>query len=351
MFKYLIIFLFSFAAFSGEIVFFYKDGCVHCQRAKVYLESLPDETTIKRHDIGKDKTALSHLRNEANKRSIKILAVPAFLINNEKLIIGFDKKLTPKQIYHALNKNETPTEHGYEQFIEYGLMPFTVILGLIDGFNPCAMWVLLMLLSILINMKDRTKMTIVAGNFIFISGFVYFIFMAAWLNFHILIGNARWIQTLLGFIAIFIGIIHIKDFFMFKQGFSLSIPEKFKPVFFKKVRQIINEQNIIFLIISTSSLAILVNFIELLCTAGIPAIFTKILSEQGLSLFEYYFHLMIYNFAYMLDDTIMVIIAVITMRKLKLDEKGGRVLKLISGIVISILGILLVMKPELLSFQ
>ena len=102
---------------------------------------------------------------------------------------------------------------------------FTVLVGQIDGFNPCAMWVLIFLLSILVNLRDRGRMVAIAGTFVFVSGAAYFAFMAAWLNVFLLIGYLRPVQLLLGSLALFVGSIHVKDFFAFKQGLSLSIPE------------------------------------------------------------------------------------------------------------------------------
>ena len=111
-----------------------------------------------------------------------------------------------------------------------GLPAFTVAIGLIDGFNPCAMWVLVFLLSLLVGVTSRRKTVLIAGTFVLVSGLMYFAFMVAWLNAFLLVGFSRSLQALLGVVAVSIGAIHIKDFFAFKRGLSLSIPERAKPV-------------------------------------------------------------------------------------------------------------------------
>ena len=110
-----------------------------------------------------------------------------------------------------------------------GLPAFTFLIGLVDGFNPCAMWVLMFLLSVLVNVKDRRKMLVIAGTFVVVSGLAYFAFMAAWLNVFMLVGLDRPAQIVLGIAATCIGLINVKDFFAFGSGPSLKIPESAKP--------------------------------------------------------------------------------------------------------------------------
>ncbi|MCA9022209.1 MAG: hypothetical protein KDA74_18800 [Planctomycetaceae bacterium] len=229
-----------------------------------------------------------------------------------------------------------------------GMPAFTFLIGLVDGFNPCAMWVLLFLLSLLVNLKNRAKVLAVAGTFVFISGLAYYAFMAAWLNVFKLIGYLPMVQFSLGLFAVFIGVIHVKDFFAFKKGISLSIPEWAKPGLYARARKIVTAENLTGAIIGATILAVLVNIIELLCTAGLPALYTEILTMQNYPAWKTYAYLGLYIVAYMLDDSIMVTIVVVTMGRHKLQENQGRWLKLFSGVVILLLGLVLIFKPSLL---
>lgn len=229
---------------------------------------------------------------------------------------------------------------------QLGMPAFTFLVGLVDGFNPCAMWVLLFLLSVLVNLKSRIKMLAVAGTFVVISGVAYFAFMAAWLTVFQLASFEGGVQVTLGVIAVLIGAIHIKDFFAFKKGISLSIPESAKPGIYARVRKIVTAQSLYGAIAGAVVLAVLVNLLELLCTAGLPALYTKILTMQNYPRWKNYAYLGLYNVAYMLDDMLMVGIVVVTLGRHKLQERGGRWLKLISGVAIAVLGIVMIAKPE-----
>jgi hypothetical protein len=226
-----------------------------------------------------------------------------------------------------------------------GLPLFTVAVGLVDGFNPCAMWVLLFLLSILVNLHNRWKILAVAGTFVAISGLAYLAFMAAWLSVFMWVGLLPWVRNTLAVLAIVIGAIHVKDFFAFKRGVSLSIPEAAKPGIYERMRRIVTAENVAGAVMGAAVLAVLVNMIELLCTAGLPALYTQILTAQGLPLWLNYAYLLLYIGAYMLDDSLMVGLVVVTLRRRKLQEMQGRWLKLVSGGVILGLGCVMLLRP------
>lgn len=229
---------------------------------------------------------------------------------------------------------------------EIGMPAFTFLIGLVDGFNPCAMWVLLFLLSLLVNLHDRRKIVAIAGTFVLVSGLAYFAFMSAWLNVFLLIGYARPAQIVLGILATVIGAIHVKDFFALHKGISLSIPESAKPHIYERVRKILAAEYLTAAVAGAMVLAVLVNTIELLCTAGLPAMYTQILTMQNLPAWQNYAYLGLYNVAYMLDDTVMLTVVVVTLSKTKLQERGGQWLKLLSGLVILMLGLAMLFRPQ-----
>jgi hypothetical protein len=229
---------------------------------------------------------------------------------------------------------------------QLGMPLFTIAIGLVDGFNPCAMWVLLLLLSILVNLQDRIRILAIAGTFVLVSGVAYFAFMAAWLNVFEWIGMLRPVQLTLGTLAIVIGLVHVKDFFAFKRGPSLSIPESAKPGIYARIRRIVTAENLPAAIGAAFVLAVLVNLVELLCTAGLPALYTSILTQRGYSTAARYGYLALYIAAYMFDDALMVAGVVLSLSRFKLQENGGRWLKLVSGAVILALGLAMLFKPE-----
>jgi hypothetical protein len=208
------------------------------------------------------------------------------------------------------------------------------------------MWVLLFLLSLLVNLQDRRKMALIAGTFVLVSGLVYFAFMAAWLNMFLLIGFSRPVQVGLGGIALFVGAVNVKDFFALHHGITLSIPESAKPGLYARVRGILQAEHLAGAMAGIIILAGLVNLIELLCTAGFPALYTQILTLQQMPSWEYYGYLGLYNLAYIFDDSLMVTIAVVTLSHRKLQERAGRWLKLTSGLVMVGLSAVLLLQPK-----
>ena len=356
---------------SGEpvrIEFFMRAGCQNCARAELYLDKLTErlpEVEIESYDIEADIDAAIRLNELAAAHGYSAWGVPAFYLDGQ-LIVGFrGENTTGREIDELveglLKKNSVIVERerdrvnlpllGEIKVSDYGLTLFTIVLGLIDGFNPCAMWVLIFLLSLLVNLKSRKRMALIAGIFVLVSGLVYFIFMAAWLNFFFLLGLTRTLQIILGVFAIAVGSIHIKDFFMYKKGLSLSIPESVKPGIYSRVNRILKAENITGAIFTVIALAAMVNVVELACTAGLPVIYTQILASHPLSTFEYYAYLALYNIAYMADDSVMIVIAVVTLSRAKLQERGGRILKLISGLVISLLGLVMFFAPGWLTLS
>ena len=229
---------------------------------------------------------------------------------------------------------------------DWGFPTFTIIIGLIDGFNPCAMWVLVFLLSVLVNVRSRVRILAIAGTFVLVSGLAYFAFMAAWLNVYMLIGLTRPLQIGLGLFATFIGVVNVKDFFAFKRGLSLSIPESAKPGIYQRVRSIVAAKYLSVAVGAAVVLAVAVNTIELVCTAGLPALYTQILTMQEFPTWKNYAFLALYNAAYMFDDALLLSGFVFTLSRRKLQEREGRWLKLISGVVVLALGLTMLFAPE-----
>jgi glutaredoxin len=349
---------------ENELQVFVRPGCPHCEEAKRFLPELrrrrPD-LHIRVRDIYQDPQALRELTELAERFGLQPIGVPAFYLRG-KLIVGFLSGETTGKTLESLldqptaNAEQRPPDSlpdsidapllGQVSVRELGLPLFTIVLGLLDGFNPCAMWVLLFLLSMLINLQDRTKMFLIGGIFVAVSGLVYFAFMAAWLNLFFLIGMSRTVQMLLGGVALLVGGLNLKDFFAFGSGLSIGIPESAKPGIYRQVRRIIRAENLAGSLAAVIVLAILVNTVELLCTAGLPAIYTQVLTTYSLPGWAYYGYLALYNLAYVADDSLMLAVAVVTLSRRKLQESGGRWLKLLSAGVMLALGLVLLLKPD-----
>jgi hypothetical protein len=226
---------------------------------------------------------------------------------------------------------------------DVGLPAFSIAMGLLDGFNPCSMWVLLLIISMLAPLNDRKRMLAIAGTFVLVEGISYFLMMTAWLNLFLLIGLSRASQIILAVIAIVAGLINVKDFFAFGRGITLSIPDSAKPKIYSRMRGILHAPTYTAAIVGTIVLALLVQVVEFMCTSGFPALFTRILTLRQLDTASYYGYLLLYNAAYMLDDIIVLGIGVTLLSRHRLQEKEGRALKLLAGLVMIGLGIYLLL--------
>ena len=356
----------AFAGQLADIEVYVQQGCPHCTDAKVFLQALKREQpalNIVFHDVRQDPAALQRLQQLSESQSIKTLSVPVFQIGGQ-LIFGFsDAANTGQQIRNALAKatNMQDTADScdiatspscdtpqYLNFFGYrlslddiGLPLFTVAMGLLDGFNPCSLWVLMLMISLLAPMQDRLRMFAIAGTFVAVEGVVYFIFMAAWLNLFLLIGLSRISAIVIAIIAVLAGLINLKDFAFFGHGLSLSIPQSAKGGIYARIRQVLQAKNMTAALIGTVVLAVLVQIVEFMCTSGFPALYTRILTLRQLDTASYYGYLLLYNLAYMFDDLVILAIGVITLSQRRLQEKEGRWLKLISGLVMLGIGVYL----------
>jgi len=335
-----------------------REGCPHCADAKVFLAQLASERPALRivvRQVDADPAARDELTALSQAAGVWPPGVPTFVIDDQ-ILIGFDDADHMGRELRALvdaAPRASPAQPQVESELlgtlsasRLGLPLFTLALGLLDGFNPCAMWVLLFLLSLLVRLRDRRRMALIAGTFVLTSGAVYYAFMAAWLNVFLAVGFSDSVRVGLALLALAIGAFNVKDFVMPGRGPSLAIPSSARPGLAARMARLRDAPTLPAMLLGVAALAIAVNLVELLCTAGLPAVFTAVLAQQGLSPAAHHAYLGLYILGYIADDSLMVGIAVMALASGKLDERGGRVLKLLSGAVMLALGAVLLLRPQ-----
>ncbi|WJM95300.1 glutaredoxin family protein [Pseudomonas defluvii] len=334
---------------------FVRDGCPHCSAAKTWLAELAverPELRIVLRPVDRDADAREDLLRISRQTGLWPPGVPTFVVNGQVLVGFEDAERTGTQLLRLLEDNQAPVStvktglFGTLSVERLGLPLFTLALGLLDGFNPCAMWVLLFLLSLLVHLRDRARMALISGTFVLISGAVYYAFMAAWLNLFLLIGLSTLLGWLLGCTALLIGVINLRDGLRSAGDFTLSIPSAAKPNLYARMRGILQTDALLPALGGVAVLAVVVNFIELLCTAGLPAIYTAVLVQQGLPPLAHYAYLGLYILGYIADDALMVATAVAALSSRKLSETAGRGLKILSGLVMLGLGLVMLLRPQ-----
>ncbi len=303
----------------------------------------------------------SNTKNWNEWRDHGFKSYPAATINNETKVPR--SNLTYETLEEIINAYlaEVDVNHTFDDTIidipfigsvntsGLSLPILTIVLGVLDSFNPCSFFILIFLLNLLLYVHSRRRMLLVGGIFIFFSGFFYFLFMFILFNSFLLTSeHISTVSLLAGAVALIIGIVNIKDFFFFKKGPSLSIPESKKPEVFKKMRNLIKTSYLPAIIGGTIFLAVTVNFYELLCTLGFPLIFTSRLTSYTLPLLEYYIYIFFYNVVYVVPLMIILLVFVYTLGRRKLTEWQGQKLKLLSGIMIFSFGLLFIIDHTLL---
>jgi glutaredoxin len=348
----------SSPAAAGRLEVFVRDGCPHCADAKRFLAELARERPglqIEFRAVDADAGARDALVAHSRAAGVWPPGVPTFVFAG-RVMVGFDDaEHAGRELVDMLDRGGGPKDEvrsawfGSLSATRLGLPLFTLALGLLDGFNPCAMWVLLFLLSLLVRLHDRRRMALVAGTFVLASGAVYFAFMAAWLNVFLAVGMGDAVRWALGGLALLIGALNVKDFVAWGRGPSLAIPESAKPGLYARMRGVMQAHSLPASMLGVAVLAVVVNTFELLCTAGIPAVYTAVLARQPLGAAAHYAYLGLYILGYIADDVLMVTLAVLALGSGKLTERAGRWLKFVSGVVMLVLGAVLLMAPQWLS--
>jgi len=344
-----------------DLYFFWSESCPHCQQARPLVQRLSEQhpwLRLHSREVSKNLDNALFYEKKAAELGETARSVPAFIFCDQ-MIVGFDHaEGIGRQLQQALmdcRHGKGPSHQQY-QLLPVDIDPdqmslplFTLTIAALDAFNPCAFFVLLFLLSLMVNAKSRLRMALIGGTFVFFSGLIYFLFMAAWLELFLLVGALGWVTLIAGLVALIIGAINIKDYFRFKQGPSLSISDSAKPALFIRMRNLLSADNFSTMMIGTITMAIAANSYELLCTAGFPMVYTRVLTMQADSQTGYYFYLLFYNLVYITPLLLIVLVFTLTMGRRKLSEGEGRTLKLLSGIMMASLGSLLLLAPELLN--
>jgi thiol-disulfide isomerase/thioredoxin len=345
-----------------HLYFFWSSTCPHCRKARPVIEAMAQNhpwLVLHSNNIVNDREHALRYQQMAASLGQEARSVPSLFVCGRMFVGWSNTGETARDLLRIATQcrdrglagmaDSELSLPGDINANDYSLPMFTLVIAGLDAFNPCAFFILLFLLSLLVNARSRRRMLLVGGTFVLVSGVIYFIFMAAWLNLFLLVGTISWINLVAGILAIVIGLFGIKDFWFTQQGPSLSISASDKLKLYDRIRNLISTDRMLLLLLGTVLLAIVANSYELLCTAGFPMVYTRVLTMHQLSNFEYYLYLLFYNVIYIIPLLLIVVAFVITLGKRKLTMNEGRLLKLLSGMMMFGLGVVLLLKPELLS--
>jgi len=351
--------------------YFYLPTCPHCAEQKpIILElqrEMPEINFVFHDASSAEGSALFYqMASEAGMDTSRLGTPTTFA--GKKPLVGVHSK---QEIINAITECIEQCQNNGQQtreaqeissgFTEFEL-PFmgrtdlttlsipmlAIVLGLIDGFNPCAMWVLVYLIALLINVGDKKKIWVIVGSFVLASGILYFLFMTAWLNVFLLLGYLKPITILIGLVALGGGILSLKEYLTTKGAVTCKVgDESSHEKTMNKIQELISKPLSIAVLFGIFALAFVVNSVEFVCSAAIPAIFTQILALSGLSAIEHYGYILLYVFFFMLDDLIIFGLAAFAVNS-SFGEKYAKYCKTLGGIILVILGLVLLFAPHLL---
>jgi hypothetical protein len=383
----------SQAADGARAYVFWRDGCPHCERLRSFLGThvaAHPEHSVSYFEIGADSAARDLLVGISIDLGAERVAVP-FTVVGERYFVGYlDDETSGAQIVAALRACETAGcpdriaprlatrpegEPGHPaaqaqraaqtparprsidlpflgriDIADLSLPLLTLVLAGLDGFNPCAMWTLVFLVGLLLGMQDRLRMWILGVAFLAASAAVYFVFMAAWLNTLLALGMVPWIRAGVGLLAVGGGGWYLREFLLHRDEVCRVTAPAHRQRVFQRLKAVALERNFLLALAAIMALAVAVNLVELVCSAGIPAVYTQILALTPLPAWQYYGYLVFYIVVFMLDDLLVFVIAMTTLRATGLGTRYARWSHLVGGLVLVAVGVLLLAKPAWLAF-
>jgi len=314
---------------DGRLHVFFHPDCPHCHKAIEFLRAQSSVNFVL-HDVSSTANE-TLLITVARQHAIpeNELGVPLF-VRGSRYLIGFESAETTGRNLLALAADETalgrpeksaprisvPFVGGIDPF-GYSLPALTVLMGLADGFNPCAMWVLVYLISLIAGIQDRRKIWWLVGSFVVASGVLYFLFMTAWLNMFLVFGYIRPLTQMIGLVAIGFGIDHLYQLAVARGVVVCDLAgAEQRQRTMQRIQKIVAAPVGLVSLLLIVGLAFTVNAIEFVCSAALPAIYTHVLALADLSSSAYYAYIALYVTFFMLDDLVIFGFAAFAVQKI-----------------------------------
>lgn len=369
---------------------FHGDGCPHCADEQEFLESIEEDYSdlnVEKYEVWYNEENSNFMNEVKEKLNINTNGVPLTIIG-ETTIVGYSDAtqgkikraieyyrdneyvnvveeikngtFTAEDIEDDFSKEEEKTDESFSiklplfgnvNLKNVSISAAAVLIGLVDGFNPCAMWILLFLISVLIGMKDRKRMWVLGLTFLLSSALVYMAIMMSWLNIVVKISTSIFIRNIIACIALVGGVINLRSYFKSKDSGCSVVNDKKRKKIFTEIKKFTHEKSFILAIVGIIGLAVSVNIVELACSAGLPMIFTQLLALNNITGMSAFFYTLVYILFFLFDDLVIFFIAMFTMKVTGISTKYSKYSHLIGGILMLAVGLLLIFKPEWLMFQ
>ncbi len=365
-------------AFPVDLYVFWGDGCPHCADQKPFLrelEALYPNVTVHEFEVWRSTEHQPLFRYMAESHGLLGDAVPTVFVGGRawvgdssfirqriaRIIEQCSRERCPDPRTEltepvagqpsALPSSATHIRLPWLGEFDLQLHPLvlsTALIAFIDGFNPCSLWVLTLLLALVIHSGSRRRIALVGATFLTVTALVYGLFITGLFGVLSHVSYLWWIQLGVAAFALLFAVVNIKDYFWYQRGLSFTISERHKPGIYRGMRRIMNRSGL-GLVTATAVMALGVALVELPCTAGFPVLWGNLLVAHEPTAMVFAGLLVLYLLIYLLDELIVFGVVAVTLKVSKFEERHGRLLKLIGGMIMLALALVLLLRPELMN--
>ncbi|MGZ8687976.1 MAG: thioredoxin family protein, partial [Gaiellaceae bacterium] len=364
------------------ITYFWGDGCPHCAELRPFLETLAAsaDVDLAAYEVWYDDANRDLFRRVADAHGIEPSGVPAVFVGG-RAWIGDNTAVRQSisstvaacvadgctDVAQAVIEGRTPPPVTPEKTADTtgtvitlpllgthdvggdSLVWATALIAFVDGFNPCSLWVLTVLLAMILRTGSRARLALIGGSYVATAAAVYGLFLVGLFGALTVVDYAWWIRVSVATFAAVFAVVNLKDYFWFGRGLSLAIPDRFKPRIVRSSRSLaLEERQLPVVVAMTVAMAAGVSLLELPCTVGFPVVWSNLLADRGVAVSEYAFLLTVYLLVFLLDEMVIVAVAVTAMRIGRVEERHGRVLKLAGGVLMGSLAVVMLVDPGML---
>ncbi|WP_291377620.1 hypothetical protein [Demequina sp.] len=368
---------------EADLVLFWGDGCPNCEVERDWLEEVRDQypdLVIAEYEVWNDSDNRDLFVAEGERLGFAASSVPTTIVG-ERVWIGWTGQIQQDMaaaidqtsrgeepragIYGTAGAGTCSEEDAFctveedGQLIEVplvgevslgdrSLLVSTVIIGFVDGVNPCSLWAISVLLTIVLRTGSRRRVVAIGSTFLVVTAGMYALYMGAIYSALAVVGFIGAIQIAVAIVAGVFGTVSVKDYFAFKKGLSFTISDSAKPGIYQRMRAAASQRALIPALAATVALAVAVSLLETPCTAGFPVLWTGMLQANNVGALETAGLFLAYMVPFLLDEFLVLAVAIWTMRAMKMQEKHGELLKLFAGVTMLVLAAVMVIDPALM---
>lgn len=345
-----------------ELTLFWGAGCPHCAAERAWLASAVGEypqLTVQQYEVFNDAANRALLERTAKELGFEVTGVPVTVIG-DRYWVGWSNAIRDDLVVAIRDPDSVARATGKTSQVDVplvgdvsvssdSLVASTLVIGFVDGVNPCSLWVISVLLAIVVRTGSRRRVLAIGSMFLVVTAAMYAVYMAGIYSAMTVIDHLGAVQVAVAVLAGVFGVVAVKDYFAYKVGVSFTIPDSSKPGLYRRMRAAAGHERLLPALAATTALAVGVSLLETPCTAGFPVLWTGLLEANGVGVAGAGLLFLLYMVPFLLDELVVFAVAVFTLRATRMQERHGRLLKLVGGTMMLALAVAVVVDPAAMS--